>query len=77
MFTRFGLRFPNLKTPMKGKRFVMNGEIKEKSKKELFAIPKTAIQKCFEDWRIRCHKCIISEGYYLEDSWDLGQDSYL
>ena len=58
--------FPKLKTPMKGKRFAAIEEIKEKSKQELLAIPKSAFQKCFEDWKKRWHKCIISEGDYFE-----------
>ena len=41
--------FPKLKTPMKGKRFATIEEIKEKSKQELLAIPKSAFQKCFEN----------------------------
>ena len=47
--------FPKLKT-----------EIKGKSKQELLAIPKSAFQKCFEDWKKRWHNCIISEGGYFE-----------
>ena len=41
--------FPKPKAPMKGKRFATIGEIKEKSKKELLAKPKSTFQKCFED----------------------------
>ena len=37
--------FPKLKTPMKGKRFATIKELKEKSKQELLAIPKSAFQK--------------------------------
>ena len=54
--------FPKLEIPMKGNRFVTIEEIKEKSKQELLAIPKWAFQKCFEDWKKRWHKCVISEG---------------
>ena len=54
------LLFPQLKTSMKGKLFATIEEIKEKSKQELLAIPKSSFQKCFED------KCIISEGGYFE-----------
>ena len=53
-------------TPMKGKRFVMIVEIKEKSKQKLLVIPKSAFQKCFEDWTKRWQKCIISERGYFE-----------
>ena len=51
---------------MKSKRFATIEEIKEKSKQELLVIPKSAFQKCFEDWKKRWHKCIISEGGYFE-----------
>ena len=37
-------------------------EIKEKSKQELLAIPKSVFQKYFENWKNRWHKRIISEG---------------
>ena len=56
--------FPKL---MKGKHFATIVEIKWKSK--LFAIPKSAFQKCFEDWKKRWHKCIISEGGLLWSRW--------
>ena len=55
-----------MKTPIKGKRFATIDEIKEKSKQELLAIPKSSFQKCFEDWKKCWHKCIISEGGYFE-----------
>ena len=38
----------------------------EKSKQKLLAIPKSAFQNCFEDWKKRWHKCIISEGANIE-----------
>ena len=60
------LPFPKLKTPMIGKHFVTIEELKEKSKQELFAIPKSVFQKGFEDWKKSWHKCIISEGGYFE-----------
>ena len=49
--------------PMKGKHFATIEEINDKSKQKLLAIPKTAFEKCFEDWKKRWHKCIISEGH--------------
>ena len=45
--------FVKLKTPMKGKHFTMIEEIKGKSKRKLLAIPKSAFQKCFDDWKKR------------------------
>ena len=43
--------FPQLKTPMKGKCFATIEEIKDKLKQKLLAIPQSAFQKSFEDWR--------------------------
>jgi len=44
---------------MKGWRFATIEEIKTTSLEELKAIPKSACQKCFEDWKKHWHKCII------------------
>ena len=51
---------------MKGKRFATIDEIKEKSKRGLLVISKSAFQKCFEDWKKRCRKCNIFDGGYFE-----------
>ncbi|KYN39393.1 hypothetical protein ALC56_06212 [Trachymyrmex septentrionalis] len=58
--------FPKLKRPMKGRRFATIEQIKAASLEELKAIPKSAFQKCFDDWKKRWHKCIVSEGDYFE-----------
>lgn len=58
--------FPKLKRPMKGRRFATIEEIKTASLEELKAIPKSAYEKCFDDWKNRWHKCIVSEGDYFE-----------
>ena len=52
---------------MNRKRFARIEEIKEKSKQKLLKIPKSAFQKCFEDWKKCWHKYIISEGGYFEE----------
>ena len=66
--------FPKLKKTMKGRRFGNIEEIKTESLKELNAIPKIAFQKCFEDWKKRWHKCIISKGEYFEvDNIDINE----
>ena len=57
---------PRVKRPMKGRRFATIEEIKSESLRDLRDIPKSAYQKCFEDWKKRWHKCIISEGDYFE-----------
>ncbi|KAG5348098.1 MOS1T transposase, partial [Acromyrmex charruanus] len=58
--------FPELKRPMKGLRYATIEEIKTASKEELNKITKNDFLKCFEDWKKRWHKCIISDGDYFE-----------
>ncbi|UYV83711.1 hypothetical protein LAZ67_23002247 [Cordylochernes scorpioides] len=58
--------FPKLKRPMKGRRYATLDEIKTASKEELKNIFKNDFLKCFEDWKNRWHKCIISHGDYFE-----------
>ena len=33
---------------------------------KLKSIPENAFKKCFDEWIIRWHKCIISRGAYFE-----------
>jgi len=64
--------FPKLKRPLRGHRFESIEEIKAESKKALMAIPESGFMACFEDWKKRWHKCIVSEGDYFEgDEIDL------
>ncbi|UYV62563.1 hypothetical protein LAZ67_2001108 [Cordylochernes scorpioides] len=58
--------FPKLKRPMKGRRYATLDEIKTASKEELKNIFKNDFLKCFEDWKNRWDKCIISHGDYFE-----------
>ncbi|UYV69704.1 hypothetical protein LAZ67_7000325 [Cordylochernes scorpioides] len=58
--------FPKLKRPMKGRRYATLDEIKTASKEELKKIFLNDFLKCFEDWKTRWHKCIISHGDYFE-----------
>ncbi|UYV83566.1 hypothetical protein LAZ67_23001490, partial [Cordylochernes scorpioides] len=58
--------FSKLKRPMKGRRYATLDEIKTASKEELKKILKNDFLKCFEDWKNRWHKCIISHGDYFE-----------
>ena len=58
--------FPKLKLPLRGTRFQSIEHIKENSRRELESIPENAFKKCFHDWIIRWHKCIISGGAYFE-----------
>lgn len=64
--------FSKLKRPLRGHRFESIEEIQAASKRELKAIPKIEFIKCFEDWKVRWHKCIVSAGDYFEgDEIDL------
>lgn len=58
--------FPKIKKTMKGKRYANIEDIKTASLKELKAIPQNAFENCFQDWKKRWHKCIISDGDYFE-----------
>ena len=57
--------FPKLKLPLQGIRFQSIEDIKENSRRELKSISENAFKKCFDDWIIRWHKCIISGGAYF------------
>ena len=54
--------FPKLKLLLRGTRFQSIEDIKKNSRRELQSIPENAFKKCFDDWIIRWHKCIISRG---------------
>ncbi|UYV74924.1 hypothetical protein LAZ67_12001815 [Cordylochernes scorpioides] len=54
--------FPKLKRPMKGQRYATLDEIKMASKERV----KNDFLKCFEDWKNRWYKCIISHGDYFD-----------
>ena len=58
--------FPKLKRSMKERRYTTIKEIKLASKEELNKITKNYFLRCFEDWKNRWHKCIISGGDYFE-----------
>ena len=51
-----------LKRPLRRHRFDTIEEIQAKSKKALKAISEIELNKCFDDWKKRWHKCIISGG---------------
>ena len=58
--------FPKLKLPLRGICFQLIENIKENSRRELKSNPENAFKKCFDNWIIRWHKCIISGGAYFE-----------
>ena len=64
--------FPKLKRPLRGNRFESSEDIKRESMRALMAIPESGYLACFEDWKKRWRKCIISGGHYFEgDEIDL------
>ena len=67
--------FPKIKRTLKGRLFSAIDDIKSASLKELKAIPKIEFEKCFEDWKKRSHKCIISnEDYFEGDNINVGKE---
>ena len=58
--------FPKLERSLRGYRFVTIKEIQAESKKALKAIPEIEFNKCFDDWKKRWPRCIISGGDYFE-----------
>ena len=52
--------FPKLKLPLRGTRFQSTEDIKENSRRELKSNTENAFKKCFDNWIIRWHECIIS-----------------
>ena len=60
---------------MKGRRYATIAEIKTASKDELNKITTNDFLKCFEEWKKRWHKCIISGGDYFErDKIDIHEE---
>jgi hypothetical protein len=55
-----------MKSKLKGRRFQGVTEIQEESLTVLHAIPKSQLQRCFQQWQIRWTRCINSEGEYFE-----------
>ena len=51
---------------MKGRRFDDVEEIQGKATRQMRAITKSDIQKCFRQWQERWHKCIQAQGHYFE-----------
>ena len=58
--------FPKLKLSLRGTRFQSVENIKKNFRQKLNSIPKNSFKKCFDDWIICWHKCIISLGAYFE-----------
>lgn len=58
--------FPKLKRPLRGNRFDSIEEIQRASARALKDIPKSDYEACFESWKKRWHRCILSNGDYFE-----------
>ncbi|EFN86934.1 hypothetical protein EAI_00275, partial [Harpegnathos saltator] len=57
--------FALLKKPLRGQRFESIEEIKEKSLRELKAIPSAAYERCFQDWIKHWRMCVASNRDYF------------
>ena len=58
--------FSKPKLPLRGTFFQSIEDIEENSWRKLKSIPENVFKKCFDEWIIRWHKCIISGGVYFE-----------
>lgn len=58
--------FPRMKSAMKGNRYATIEELKSTSQELLKAISQTDWKKCFDDWKVRWKKCVLSGGAYFE-----------
>jgi hypothetical protein len=58
--------FTHLKTQLKSARFESRNDITRNTTAKLYSFRKEAFQKCFEQWRNRCEKCVQSQRDYFE-----------
>ena len=58
--------FPKIKEILKGRHFDDIDDIRSNTTAALKAIPQNQFQNCFEGWTRRWHRCIASQGEYLE-----------
>jgi len=58
--------FPKMKEVLKGRHFYDIDDIRSNTMAALKAIPQNQFQSCFEGWTRRWHRCIASQGEYLE-----------
>ena len=57
--------FPKIKEILKGRHFDDTDDIRSNTA-ALKAIPQNQFQNCFEGWTRRWHRCIASQGEYVE-----------
>lgn len=58
--------FPKVKDSLRGRQFADSEEAMAAYEAAIQSLPRSAFEKCFSDWFIRMHKCIVSEGAYFE-----------
>jgi hypothetical protein len=58
--------FPRMKNVLKGKRFADVEEVKKITTEALKGITLQEFQDCFEKWKTRLDRCIVSNGQYFE-----------
>ena len=59
------------KKVLKGKRFANVEEVKQKMTEALKVIKIDEFKNCFEQWEKSLDSCIVSNGEYSEDDWNL------
>ena len=62
-----GRAVPNIKPPLKGKRFETIGEIQKNTMGQLMAIPTKDFPECFEQWKRHWENCVRSQRAYFEE----------
>jgi hypothetical protein len=58
--------FPKKKEILKGRYFADSDDIRSNTTAALKAMPQNQFQNCFEGWTGRWHRCVASQGVYME-----------
>jgi hypothetical protein len=58
--------FPKINEILEGRHFDDTDDIRTNTTANLNEIPQYQFQNCFEGWARRWHRCIASQGEYLE-----------
>jgi hypothetical protein len=62
--------FPKLKPRVRGYCFQTLDSIQTAVTDAMKVLTEADFQSCYEAWKIRCTKCVASEGYYFEGDYD-------
>jgi histone-lysine N-methyltransferase SETMAR len=65
---------PKLKSRVKGYHFLTLDSVQKSVPDSIKTLTEADLQSCYEAWKIRCAKCVASEGcYFEEDNVDLNE----